>query len=52
MAPFFVLLEVLFLLGYRQELQKRVWKKVEKEITKYKNQANKGKSGGKSIKNK
>lgn len=40
MAPLFVLLEVLFALGYRPEFQKRVWKNVEKEIAKFKNQAN------------
>lgn len=48
MAPLFVLLEVLFLLGYRPDFQKRIWKQVEKEIAKHKNQEKKQKSGVKS----
>jgi len=52
MAPFFVLLEVLFLLGYRQDFQKKIWKKVEQEIAKHKSQVNKSKSAAKSKKNK
>ncbi|KAJ6636139.1 2-hydroxy-palmitic acid dioxygenase mpo1, partial [Pseudolycoriella hygida] len=50
MAPLFVLLEVLFLLGYRKDFQKTIWKKVEKEIAKFKNQSNKTKSSVKSNK--
>jgi len=52
MAPFFVLLEVLFLLGYRQEFQNKIWKKVEKEIARHKSQVNKSKSADKSKRNK
>jgi uncharacterized membrane protein YGL010W len=37
LAPFFVWMEVLFMLGYRPELKARVEKAVEKEIEKYKN---------------
>jgi 2-hydroxy fatty acid dioxygenase len=37
LAPFFVWMEVLFMLGYRPELKARVDKAVEKEIEKYKN---------------
>lgn len=36
LAPFFVFMEILFTLGYRPELQKRVEESVEKEIKKFK----------------
>jgi len=36
MAPLFVLLEVLFVFGYRKDFQKKMWKKVEAEIAKHK----------------
>ena len=36
MGPLFVLLEVMFFFGYRQEFQYKIWKKVEKEIAKFK----------------
>lgn len=36
MAPFFVLLEVLFKFGYNKEFQARIWKRVEAEISKHK----------------
>lgn len=52
MAPFFVLLEVLFHFGYRPDFQKKIWKLVDKEIAKFKTQANKSKSGVKSNKKK
>ncbi|KAG4070618.1 hypothetical protein HA402_013538 [Bradysia odoriphaga] len=52
MAPFFVLLEVLFHFGYRPDFQEKIWKKVDKEIAKFKTQANKSKSGIKSNKKK
>lgn len=52
MAPFFVLLEVLFMLGYRPDFQKQIWKKVDKEIAKFKAEANKSKSAVKSNKKK
>jgi len=36
LAPFFVFMEILFMCGYRPELQKRVEESVEKEIQKFK----------------
>lgn len=36
LAPFFVFMEGLFMLGYRPELQKRVNTEVEKEVKKFK----------------
>ena len=36
LAPFFVFMEGLFMLGYRPELQKRVSIEVEKEVKKFK----------------
>ncbi|CAL8118380.1 unnamed protein product [Orchesella dallaii] len=36
MAPLFVLLEVLFPLGYRKDMQDRLWKNVEKELARLK----------------
>ncbi|ODM95244.1 hypothetical protein Ocin01_11427 [Orchesella cincta] len=36
MAPFFVLLEVLFHLGYRKDMQVKLWKNVEKELARLK----------------
>jgi uncharacterized membrane protein YGL010W len=42
LAPLFVWLELLFMLGYRQELRKRVDKAVQEQIAKYKA----GKSNG------
>jgi len=36
LAPFFVFMEILFMFGYRPELQKRVETAVEKEIKKFK----------------
>lgn len=38
LAPLFVWLELLFSLGYRQELQARVEKEVQKEISKFRAQ--------------
>lgn len=35
LAPFFVFMEVLFIFGYRPELQKRIDVAVEKEIAKF-----------------
>ena len=35
LAPFFVFMEALFMLGYRPELQKRVKVEVEKEVKKF-----------------
>ncbi|TAQ84422.1 hypothetical protein B7494_g7256 [Chlorociboria aeruginascens] len=42
LAPFFVFMELLFMFGYRPELQKRVNQAVEKEIQKAKAQKVKG----------
>ena len=36
LAPFFVWMEILFMLGYRPELKARIDAKVEKEIERYK----------------
>jgi len=36
LAPFFVFMEILFMCGYRPELQKRVEESVETEIQKFK----------------
>jgi len=41
MAPLFVLLEVLFMFGYRKDFQKKMWKRVEQEIAKHKGQSKK-----------
>jgi uncharacterized membrane protein YGL010W len=38
LAPFFVFMEVLFMFGYRPELQKRVSEAVEKEVKKFRSQ--------------
>ncbi|RDL38325.1 Uncharacterized protein BP5553_02665 [Venustampulla echinocandica] len=43
LAPFFVFMEFLFMLGYRPELQKRVNEGVDKEIKKFKSQKENGK---------
>lgn len=44
LAPMFVWLELLFVLGYRPELQARVSKKVQAEVTKFKTQSKNGKA--------
>ena len=44
LAPMFVWLEVLFFLGYRPELQTRVEKQVQAELTKLKAQGKNGKA--------
>lgn len=44
LAPFFVFMEILFRLGYRPQLQKRVNLAVEKEIQKFKNTGLKNKN--------
>lgn len=56
LAPFFVWMELLFLLGYRPELKSRLDKAVEKEVQRYrqsKGQSNgiipSGKANGKAI---
>jgi 2-hydroxy fatty acid dioxygenase len=49
LAPFFVWIEALFMLGYRPELKARVEKAVRKEIEKYKN--SKGSKGNSAVKN-
>lgn len=41
LAPFFVWMEILFMLGYRPELKSRVDAKVEKEIERYRNSKHK-----------
>lgn len=46
LAPLFVWLELLFMLGYRQELQSRVNKEVHKELEKFR--ANKAAKNGKA----
>ncbi|KAI1006290.1 hypothetical protein K3495_g1935 [Podosphaera aphanis] len=46
LAPFFVFMEILFSLGYRPELQKRVNAAIKKEIKKFKD--TKAKKAGKS----
>lgn len=46
LAPFFVFMEMLFLCGYRPELQKRVNEGVSKEILKFRQQ-----KAGKEVKN-
>jgi len=38
MGPLFVLLEVLFPLGYRKDMQAKLWKNVEKELSRLKSQ--------------
>ena len=49
LAPFFVFMEFLFMLGYRPELQKRVSAEVEKEVKKFKaSQANGAVKNGKA----
>jgi uncharacterized membrane protein YGL010W len=47
LAPFFVFMELLFMCGYRPELQKRVEEAVDKEIKKFKGEK-KAKANGKS----
>lgn len=42
LAPFFVFMELLFIFGYRPELQKRIDIAVEKEIAKFKAQKSNG----------
>jgi uncharacterized membrane protein YGL010W len=44
LAPMFVWLEMLFMLGYRRELQSRVQKAVEVEVTKFHAQSKNGKA--------
>lgn len=44
LAPMFVWLEMLFMLGYRPELQARVEKKVQEEIAKFQAKAKNGKA--------
>lgn len=44
LAPLFVWLEVLFMLGYRPELQSRVEKQVEQEIAKFRASSKNGKA--------
>ncbi|KJZ76604.1 hypothetical protein HIM_03940 [Hirsutella minnesotensis 3608] len=44
LAPMFVWLEILFKLGYRRELQSRVEKRVQEEVTKFRSQAKNGKA--------
>ncbi|KAI9172047.1 ER membrane protein [Paramyrothecium foliicola] len=44
LAPMFVWLEMLFLLGYRRELQARVEKAVKVEIAKFRSQSKSGKA--------
>jgi uncharacterized membrane protein YGL010W len=44
LAPLFVWLEVLFMLGYRPELQTRVEKRVQQEIAKFKAASKNGKA--------
>lgn len=42
LAPFFVFMELLFIFGYRPELQKRIDVAVEKEITRFKAEKSNG----------
>lgn len=46
LAPFFVWLEVLFMLGYRPELKARLDQNVEKEIAKFKSEKEGKKANG------
>lgn len=46
LAPFFVWLEVLFMLGYRPELKARLDSKVKKEIAKFKSEKDDKKANG------
>ncbi len=50
LAPFFVFMELLFMFGYRPELQKRVNDAVEKEIQKFKAEKANGASKNGKIK--
>lgn len=45
LAPFFVWFEVLFSLGYRPELKRRINKGVEQEIEKFRKSKEKGQNG-------
>jgi uncharacterized membrane protein YGL010W len=45
LAPFFVWFEILFSLGYRPELQRRVNKAVEEQLQKFKEEKRKGTNG-------
>ncbi|ORY19409.1 hypothetical protein BCR34DRAFT_595377 [Clohesyomyces aquaticus] len=45
LAPFFVWMEILFSLGYRQDLKRRLDTAVEREIQKFKDEKNKGQHG-------
>lgn len=38
MGPLFVLLEVMFALGYRKDMQDKMWRNVDKELAKMKQQ--------------
>jgi uncharacterized membrane protein YGL010W len=44
LAPMFVWLELLFMLGYRPELQARVQKSVQEELAKFRAQSKNGKA--------
>ena len=44
LAPFFVWMEVLFMLGYRPELKTRIDAKIEREIERYKKSKQQGNS--------
>lgn len=46
LAPFFVWLEILFLLGYRPELKARLDSSVEKEIAKFRSEKDAKKANG------
>jgi uncharacterized membrane protein YGL010W len=45
LAPFFVWFEILFALGYRPELKRRIDKSVEQEIQRFKKSKEKGQNG-------